>query len=688
MAFILIVDDNSDNRYMLEVLLQRNGHKTTSAVNGREAIEKAHASPPDMIVSDILMPVMDGFTLCKEWKTDTHLKRIPFVFYTATYTEQKDVELGLSLGADMFLIKPMEAPALLETLTRILHNNGNGEGNPRERSLEEEMELLRQYNETLFRKLQKKVNDLETANATFREEMEKRLLTEANLIQSEKRLKMLLNSLPVGLAWADTEENVHHVNQKFTELFGYTAKDIPTMNDWFPLAFPDNTARKDFYSSWSAAIESVRQSGKSTPAFDVRVTCKNGDMRDISVIGTVISNLYLAVFTDITERKRLEEQLAQAQKLESIGNLAGGIAHDFNNILTAITGFAGLLQMKMDPADPLMSHVKELASAGMRGAALTHQLLAFSRKQILDMKPVNLNGTITDLEKMLRRLIREDIKLDFKVPDQPLMVMADANQVEQVVINLATNARDAMPGGGLLTIATGTACIDEYFVRRHGEGEAGQHAVVTIRDNGIGMNDDVKQKIFEPFFTTKETGKGTGLGLSVVYGIIKQHKGMIEVESEKNRGSVFTVYLPLLQNNINMEKEPSVRIEKSRGNETVLVAEDNKTLREMTKNILEDNGYRVIIAEDGETALEAFRAHKEQIKIAVLDLIMPGKRGFDTYHEIKKEADHIKVLFVTGYSEDEIELSEIKTKALPLLPKPFTPFELLRKIRQVLDGSN
>ncbi|HEX2967260.1 MAG TPA: ATP-binding protein, partial [Syntrophorhabdaceae bacterium] len=583
MALILIADDNAENRYVLEILLQRTGSQIVSAVNGQEAFDKACEILPDMIVSDILMPVMDGYSLCKACKADPRLRNIPFVFYTATYTEPKDIEFGLSLGAEKFLIKPMEADALLNTLTDVLTGRRTTDSEPQDPTLESEMELLKQYNETLFRKLQKKVKDLETANKMLRDEMNKRLLTEDSLRQNETRLKLLLNSLPVGFAWADKRNSVRFVNEKFTDLFGYTAEDVPCVNNSFPLSFPDETAGNAFLSTWADAIELSGSTAKPTRPLEVRVTCKNGETRDISVIGAVIEDLCLAIFTDMTEHKRLEEQLTQAQKLESIGNLAGGIAHDFNNILTSITGFAGLLQMKMDSSNPLLSHVKEVVSAGMRGAALTNQLLAFSRKQILDMKPVDLNATMAGLTKMLRRLIREDIALTINLSTTPLSVMADDNQVAQVVINLVTNARDAMPNGGSILISTEVASVDDAFIRKYGEGEIAQYALISIQDNGVGMHADIKSKIFEPFFTTKEIGKGTGLGLSVVYGIIRQHKGMIFVDSTPGKGTLFTVYLPLLKEDVEVETEPSQRLELKTGTETLLIAEDNETLRRMTK---------------------------------------------------------------------------------------------------------
>ena len=269
---------------------------------------------------------------------------------------------------------------------------------------------------------------------------------------------------------------------------------------------------------------------------------------------------------------------------------------------------------------------------------------------------MDLNTTIVNLEKMLRRLIREDITLSFNVAASPFWVMADANQMEQVVINLVTNARDAMPNGGSLAISTETVSIDDAFVRQHGEGEVGKYAAIVIRDDGIGMEAEIKRKIFEPFFTTKEIGKGTGLGLSVVYGIIRQHKGMIYVDSEPGKGTVFSVYLPMLKENADIEKQPVKETKSKRGSETVLMAEDNEVLRKMTKDVLESHGYKVVSAEDGETALTAFREHKEAIDLVILDLMMPGKRGFDVYREIAKEAPQVRVLFVTGYNEDEVEL--------------------------------
>ncbi len=617
------------------------------------------------------------------------LRRIPFIFYTATYTEPKDVEFGLSLGADRFLIKPQEIEVLLQAFREVLSGNGTtAQAAAPERSLGEEMEILRHHNEALFRKLEKKMADLETANQALRREIEKRQLIEASLRESEGKLQALLDTLPIGLAWADSEGVIQYVNGKFVELFGYGVGDTATIKDWFLRASPDPMEREPLSSSWARAMETARQTGMATPSFNVRVVCKNGSFRDVSVMGAVVGNLHLATFLDITEQKRLQEQLLQAQKLESIGNLAGGIAHDFNNVLTTVTGFAGLLQMKMQGADPLLAYVNELASAGMRGAALTHQLLAFGRKQILNVGTMDLNESIKSLQKMLGRLIREDIHLSFNPCAGPLPVLADANQISQVVINLATNARDAMPKGGALTISTGVAEIDAVFVRRLGYGEPGAYALVSITDSGTGMDEKTKGKIFEPFFTTKEIDKGTGLGLSVVYGIIRQHKGIVHVESEPDKGSRFDVYLPLLKGDVDVEKPAGGVVDIWGGSETVLLAEDDDMIRAMAADILKSKGYRVLLAKDGVAAIAAFKQQPLAIDMVVFDLIMPKKSGFDAYLEIKEAVPRVKALFVTGYSEAEIERGELKKRELRLLQKPYTPADFLRTVRELLDGKS
>lgn len=394
---------------------------------------------------------------------------------------------------------------------------------------------------------------------------------------------------------------------------------------------------------------------------------------------------FIEVVEDITERKLLQSQLFQAQKMESVGQLAGGIAHDFNNILTAIMGYASLLKMKMREDDPLRRNADQILLSSERAASLTNNLLAFSRKQIINPNPLNLNEIVTRVEKLLLILIGAGIELKIVLADEDLVVMADANQIEQVFMNLATNARDSMPDGGLLMIETERIEIDGEYIKIHGYGEPGMYALISFADTGSGMDEKTKEKIFEPFFTTKETGKGTGLGLSIVYGIIKQHQGYINVYSEMGRGTTFKIYLPLSEKKVveaNPAAEPAVPIG---GTETLLLAEDDTDVRKFTKYVLEEFGYTVIEAEDGKDAVGKFTENKDKVRLLLLDVIMPKKNGKEAYDEIRKAEPEIKALFMSGYTANAIHKKGILEKGLDFVLKPISPTKLLKKVREILD---
>ncbi len=391
-------------------------------------------------------------------------------------------------------------------------------------------------------------------------------------------------------------------------------------------------------------------------------------------------------FTDITERKKLEGQLLQAQKMEAVGQLAGGIAHDFNNILTAIIGFGTLLNTEMSKDDPLRNYVKQILASSERAAKLTQALLAFSRKQIISLRTVNLNEIIVSLETLLSRLIGEDIELSTVLVDEDLTVMADSTQIEQVLMNLATNARDAMPDGGQLTIRTELAQFDYEYIKTHGYGKPGPYALISVEDAGVGMDVKTRDRIFEPFYTTKEVGKGTGLGLAMAYGIIKQHDGYINVYSEPGKGTTFKIYLPLIRSKVEEEKIANLYIMK-RGTETILVAEDDTQVRDLTKHILEGFGYQVMEAGDGEEAISVFNDNKDRIQLLILDVVMPKKNGKEVYDEIKKIRPDIKAIFTSGYNAEIIHKKGILEKGLGFITKPFLPQELLKKVREFLDST-
>ncbi|UKL14514.1 hybrid sensor histidine kinase/response regulator [Dissulfurimicrobium hydrothermale] len=390
---------------------------------------------------------------------------------------------------------------------------------------------------------------------------------------------------------------------------------------------------------------------------------------------------------DITEKIRLEKQLLHAQKMETVGTLAGGVAHDFNNILTAIIGYGQVALMKMPKDDPNRKYIESMLEASDRAANLTGSLLAFSRKGISDKRPVELNAVIKDVGKLLRRVISEGIELKTECGEGEITVLADRNQLEQVLMNLAVNARDAMPDGGTFTITTAKTTIDEGFVKAHGYGRPGTYALITVSDTGIGMDEETLGHIFEPFFTTKEVGKGTGLGLSVVYGIVKQHDGFINCYSEPGNGTTFRIYLPAIQPgaiDAPHEETQAVGAASLQGTETILLAEDDDGVRGFTKTMLTDAGYKVIEAVDGEDAVRKFMENKDAIRLLIFDLIMPKKTGNEAYNEIKGLAPQIKAIFVTGYSPELAGRKTSPGEGVPVVYKPISPKDLLREVRGVL----
>ena len=403
----------------------------------------------------------------------------------------------------------------------------------------------------------------------------------------------------------------------------------------------------------------------------------------------------VSVVRDISERKktaqekaRLEAQLYQSQKMEAVGHLAGGIAHDFNNILTAIMGYGSLLQAKLKETDSLRNHVDQILTSAERAAALVRSLLAYSRKQIINPQPVKINAIVINVENMLHRIIGEDINLQTVLSDKDTTVVADAGQIEQLLINLATNARDAMPMGGHLTIITGRAEMDEQFIKAHGYGTQGIYVLLTVSDTGSGMDEKTRQQIFEPFFTTKEVGKGTGLGLSTVYGIVKQHNGFTNCYSETGTGTTFKIYLPLVKIPSGPAVQPSAIARPpvlQGGSETILLAEDDDDLRKLIRQVLEDFGYTVLAAADGDEAVGLFREHHDTINLLLLDVIMPKKNGREAYAEMQKIRPAIKALFTSGYTADIIHKQGLLEKGLEFILKPVSPTELLKKVRDVLD---
>ena len=397
------------------------------------------------------------------------------------------------------------------------------------------------------------------------------------------------------------------------------------------------------------------------------------------------SKSILAIFQDVTEQRLAEERSNQSEQMAAIGRLTGGVAHDFNNLLTAIIGYTNLLQLRTDNEHPLRNYIEEIAKAGNRAASLTNQLLAFSRRQVLQPKVLNLNRIVAEMENLLQRLIGEDVELTTNLSPELGRVKADPGQIEQVLMNLVVSARDAMPQGGKLMIETANVVFDESYARTHLTIQPGRHVLLAVTDTGSGMDKQTLSHIFEPFFTTKPRGKGTGLGLSTAYGVVQQSGGNIWAYSEPGMGATFKIYLPCIEEYSAVAEPAALTIESLGGEETILLTEDEEAVRKLARKVLEDYGYRIIEAENAADALEMYRQYRGTIHLLVTDVVMPGLSGTELARRICDMDPLIKVLYMSGYTDDAIVHHGVLDAEFPFLQKPFTPDALAHKVREVLD---
>ena len=506
-----------------------------------------------------------------------------------------------------------------------------------------------------------------------------------------RQLQTLSENAPFGMLMIDKDGTYKYINPKFTELFGYDLNDIPNGKTWFRKACPDPTYRHHVISTWIDDLEGFKSGGRKPRTFNVR--CKDGTEKIINFIPVQLeTGESLVACEDITELKRsederavLQEQLRQSQKVEAIGRLAGGIAHDFNNLLTVIKGYSQLSRIGLKEGDTLKGNINEIQSAADRAAGLTRQLLAFSRWQVMEMKVLDLNTLLRDLEKMLRRIIGEDIEMVIQLAEDLGRVRADVGQIEQVIMNLAVNAKDAMPSGGKLTIETADVELDESYARSHVDVKPSHYVMFSVSDTGVGMTSGVRERIFEPFFTTKEKGKGTGLGLSTAYGIVKQSNGHIWVYSVQGKGTTFKIYLPRVNEPLGEIRKEVLKEELPRGNETILIVEDEEEVRRLAGKILEKQGYRILETFNGDDALLACERREGPIHLVLVDVVMPGMSGSELARLLKPLYPEIKILYMSGYTDNAIVRHGVLEKGINYIQKPFTMEGLARKVREVLD---
>ncbi len=634
---ILHLEDNPFDTELIQATLEEEGLaceilRVETRADFLDALEQQRF---DLILSDYSLPTFDGISAMEIVQEKGY--ELPFLIITGTLGEEVVIET-LKSGATDYVLK--------HRLSRLVPS------------------LRRALREAQEREERKRIEDALRANLAL--------------------YTTLIESLKMGVLVENDAHHVLNVNKVFCEMF---ALDDPhhlvgkNCSEIFEAAKPVFVSPKNFVKK----IGERQSNGKAVTGEELLMLNKNILERDYIPIMIGEQQLgHLWLYRDVTERRHLEEQFQHSQKMDAIGQLAGGIAHDFNNLLTIIIGFSSILMSRFPADDPARQEIEEIEKAGRRAAALTGQLLAFSRKQVMRLEELDVNTIIAEMEKMLCRIIGEDIELITVLEPELARVKVDHGQMGQVIMNLAVNARDALPQGGKLLITTSTVELDEGYALSHAEVKPGQYVLLTVSDNGMGMSKPTQERIFEPFFTTKEPGKGTGLGLSTVYGIIKQSNGHIWVYSEEGHGTTFKIYLP--SSTITERSGASEKTKSSpRGSETILLVEDEDALRNLARRVLEINGYRVIEASNGQEAIEVCEQQTGQIDLVVTDIIMPKMGGVELVNHMKTSCPGIKILFITGYTDNTLIHNGNLEQGFTLLQKPFSPDSLVRKVREVLN---
>ncbi len=826
---IVLADDDPIQLKLSTMILQSHGYTVLPAKDGAKALKTVARLKPDAVVTDVLMPQLDGFRLCHAIKSNPDLARIPVILVTNSFLEEADRRMAHAMGAEALLVRSSDLQVLLGTLVHTLavgtssatpsaepisldsyaerlcqqldrHASLNAHLARRVAIRDAELGILCQltdavrtelslaevlsrtlyqcldaaglslgaiyffgpdgsvslqaevgwpdimkeeltsffgHTEHLFRATSLDttlvVSDMLKLNMRFsansktaltnliiapvrsgEEEIGALVLgsqssglgedwlafakalghqfgiviasvrTLANLRAAERKNQELIESLD-GIVWEADPQTFHvsYVSPQTERMLGYAIERWLNQEvAWENLIHPDD------YGPMMTTSRQMVAAGRNH-ALEYRVRKADGQYCWVRDLVTVIMEegrptKLRGILVDITERKQLEEQFQQAQKLEAVGRLAGGVAHDFNNLLTVINGYSQLLLSETSTESPNRKELEQIRKAGERSARLTQQLLAFSRKQTVQFQVLDLNKVVTNLESMLKRLIGEDVTLVTKLKPALGRINADPGQLEQVLMNLAVNARDAMPSGGTLAIETADVKLDEKVTGLLWELEIGSYVVLSVSDTGCGMDAPTKARIFEPFFTTKESGKGTGLGLATVYGIVKQHKGALSVYSEVGRGTTFKIYVPRVDAPAAVADWADDEGESSTGSETILLVEDSDMLLDLARHSLERRGYTVMEASSGEEALQMAERHAGPIHLVLTDVVMPGMNGRQLVEQLAKRRPGMKVLYMTGYSEGVLTHHGIMDPSVNLLPKPFTPTILLRKVREVL----
>jgi PAS domain S-box-containing protein len=648
---ILIVDDERHNRQLLEVMLAPEKFVLQTAASGEDALAMVKRDPPDLILLDVMMPGMDGYQVANAIKNNIATKSIPVIMVTAIDDRGARMR-GLTAGAEDFLSKPVDRAELCVRVRNLLRLKAYGD-----------------YHNLYSRMLEGEVGS-----------------RAADLVESERLYRSTFDAAPVGIVHVGLDGRWLRVNQRLCDLMGYSRNELEGPG------IADLMQCEDI----GEETEAVRQMAAGTLNRHL-VEEKRYRRRDGSFLWARVNisvhrgadghpQYFISVIEDITERRMMEAQIRQAGKMDAIGRLAAGVAHDFNNLLTVILGFGEILTADTSLAPRHAKDLAEMVKAAQRATGLTKQLLAFSRQQVLNAAPLDVNRVITDMATMLGRLIGADITVSLLLAPDLAAAVADRSQLEQVVMNLAVNARDAMPAGGTLTIETTNVDLENSTFHEEAV-MRGPYVMLAITDTGAGMTRATQRRLFEPFFTTKEAGKGTGLGLSTTYGIVKQSKGYIWVYSEVGRGTTFKVYLPHADRMADAAAAipPVADSAVTSVSETILLVEDEDAVRQFSKRTLNNAGYRVLEAANGDDAEKLFVGHDGVIDLVVTDVMMPGCGGPELLSRLKVGSPDLKVLYMSGYTAQSTAHRTGIDRGLPFLQKPFTAAGLVKHVRDALD---
>ncbi|MCU0793535.1 MAG: response regulator [Opitutaceae bacterium] len=799
---VLIVDDKEDNLYYLRTLLGAHGFAVETAHHGAEALVKARQNPPDLVVSDLLMPVMDGYTLLRYWKADHALQHAPFIVYTATYTDAEDERLALDLGADAFILKPAAPEDFLARIRDVQAGRRAPLPPPSAPDAEDEQARLKTYSETLIRKLEKKTTELETANRALQADIARREAIEASLRESEQRFRLFAETIQeVFWLFDPATDRVIYVNPAYEKIWGRPSSAIIASRDeWITSIHPDDRARlilasrtKQASGKFDEIYRIVRPDGQIRWIHDRAFPSDQPPLRIIGIaediterrlaeerireqaalldqtqdaivvrdldhrvrywnkgaekiygwtaaeaIGRPVGELIyrnldqlesltrivlrdggwigevehltkshasltvscswtllrdetgapksvLSVNTDITERKKIEAQFLRAQRLESIGTLAGGISHDLNNLLSPILMGVELLKQK-DGDESTQRVVGIIERSARRGTDLVKQVLSFARGIEGARVTVHLGHIVREIEHIARNTFPKNITFIRDIPKELPLVSGDPTQLNQVILNICVNARDAMPRGGRLTVSAQAADIDEqYAAAMNRTVNPGRYVVLEISDEGTGMSREVLDHVFEPFFTTKDPGKGTGLGLSTSLGIVRSHGGFITVSSEVGKGSVFKIHLPALPEDKQSSEPRGPEVELPRGHgELILVVDDESAIIEITRQTLGAFGYRVLTAANGAEAMALFALQQQDIALILTDMMMPIMDGAALIPAILRIAPHARIIATSGVNASVDEAHTLKLGARRFIAKPYAAEQLLRLVADTL----